>query len=105
MSKVTATLKRLKRIVVTLEQFKDTEAAVPEDGCLYQTFNGSLVYVFKDLYGEIFGVVLKGGHGINHSRGAKAGETYSLDEDGYSERYEGEELVMSLANKLDIVLP
>jgi len=105
MSKVTATLKRLKMVVATLEQFKDTEAVVPEDGCLYQTFNDSLVYVFKDSDGNIYGVVLKGGHGINHSRGTNAGETYSLDEDGYCERYEGEELVMSLARKLDIALP
>jgi hypothetical protein len=64
-----------------------------------------LVYVFKDSDDDFVGIVLKGGHGVTRNPGEKPGETYSIDEDGYSAVPGEEDLVMSLAKKLEIVLP
>ena len=95
----------MKKSVADLEKFKNMKAIKPESNFLYLTFNDSLVYVYKDCVDNTIGIILKGGHGIDLCLSEAPGKIYSLDEDGYSDGVGGEELVMSLAQKLDILLP
>jgi hypothetical protein len=107
MDKFTKQIDALSKTLEVLKEHKDFKPVAPMRGCFYKTLNGSYVYCFKlDSDGDGRMVVLKGGHDVSTKSGEEPGETYYVDEEGY---YKSEEVgawtLMSLAEKLSIILP
>ena len=107
MDKFTKQIDELSKTLEVLKEHKDFKPVAPMRGCFYKTLNGSYVYCFKlDSDGDGRMAVLKGGHGISSKSGEEPGETYYVDEEGY---YKSEEVgawtLMSLVEKLSIILP
>lgn len=101
MTRVTKAILRLNNVLSVLDKFKDSTPVKPENNAIYTTFNDSLVYVYTDAEGRFMAIVLKGGHGVR-SLGERRGESYMIDEDGYyNDQDARDELVMSLAKKIE----
>jgi hypothetical protein len=99
-------VRNLRRALKTLEPFQDEQPIPPRKGKLYETFNGSVVYLLGiDDDDDGLVVVLKGGHRCSGSLGEKPGEQYYVDEEGYFRTdTPGVETVMSLRRILPVDL-
>lgn len=106
MNRIREAIDNLREALETLEPYQDANCAAPEEGCLFKTLNGSLVYVVNiDNDGDGHCVVLQGGHGRAGLAGEQAGESYWVDAHGFFRCIEpGVASVMSLARKLSVRL-
>lgn len=95
-------VKELEQTLKIMKKYEDHIPPVPEAGCFYATFNGSVVYVCKiDDDGEGRALIIKGGYSNE-----ECGDTYWLSEKGYHRDDDaGPQLVMALREKLDIEIP
>lgn len=109
MSKRISKLARhLRNLATRLEKTGHSEAVAPEEGKLFRTFNGSVVYVLEidPENGEGRCVVLRGGHNASPARGEVPGENYVVDSQGWytfglsDKKYLNIELVMSLMESI-----
>lgn len=105
-------VKRLRRMAGQIETFGNRMPLVPQEGKMYRTFNGSVVFVLAiDIDGEGKCVVLRGGHGMSPTKGESVGDTYMVTPSGwysFGDLDEGHiiapELVMSLMEEIKIDL-
>ena len=76
----------------------------PEPGRFFQTYNGSLVFVYSiSAEDRALAVVVAGGHGFEGTRGCYVGESYSLQHNGcYVSEHSGPWTLMALCQQVKL---